>query len=75
MKNRFVAFLLMLVMIACSVYIGGYRSLNQWREDIESISDTETYNMEASEFNKTIQDEVVTNFVADIIGVQPLNLK
>lgn len=75
MKNRFAAFLIMLVMVACSVYIGGYRSLSQLREEISYIEDIEIYNQRANEFNKNIDDVFLTRTLANIVGIERLELK
>lgn len=73
MKKRFVAFLIMLVMIVCSVYIGGYRSLSQLREDIVDTSGIDNYNERAAEFNDLIQNNFLTKTMAEFTGIEPLD--
>jgi|GEM_PF-2198432 hypothetical protein len=71
MKNRFVAFLLMILMIGCSIYIGGYRSLSDEREDIADSGDI----ARAEEFDDMLENDVFTKYIAQIVGVEPLNLQ
>ena len=71
MKNRFVAFLLMIVMVGCSIYIGGYRSLSDEREDIIESGDI----VRAEEFDDMLENDIFTKYIAQIVGVEPLNLQ
>jgi hypothetical protein len=71
MKNRFVACILMLVMVGCSAYIGGYRSLSQERDEIAKLGDV----VKAEEFDNMLESDVFTKFIAKIVGVEPLNLQ
>ena len=71
MKNRFVAFLLMLVMVGCSTYIGGYRSLSQERDEIAALEDI----ARAKEFDDMLENDFFTKYIAKLVGVEPLNLQ
>ena len=71
MKNRFVAFLLMILMVGCSIYVGGYRSLSDERAEIADSGDI----ARAEEFDDMIENDVFTKYVAQIVGVEPLNLQ
>lgn len=63
----------MIVMIVCSIYVGGYRSLSQLREEIADTHGIDNYNEKVTEFNNLIQNDFISKTMAELTGIKPLD--